>query len=89
MQICLDTYRHLRLVDLNRKQKLAQITEDRIGGLTLDWLWRGDRRWAHVLEHEHHLFEAITYYLVAEGLEEYLLGLMKVEPHPSVRSSSA
>lgn len=80
---CLEGYKNKHLRHLDRSQAVTQIQKDRIGGLCLDWLWKDNDRWSHVLAHESLFFDALSYYLVAEGLQDYLLNIIKLEHAPA------
>ena len=77
--ICLERYREFRLNRLSEPARIDQIKADRVGGLTLDWLWKDKARWADVLSHKLLFFDTVCYYLVAEGLQDYILGIIKLD----------
>lgn len=83
--ICLQKYRELRLDRLSESARIEQIGVDRVGGLTLDWLWQDEARWVDVLSHQVLFFDTVCYYLVAEGLQDYIVGTIRLRAPASGR----
>lgn len=58
---------------------MALIHEKGVGALTLDWLWSDERVFFSALNHHLEFFDTICYFLVAEGLENHVVVLLKAQ----------
>lgn len=85
VQICLSTYRSLRLIDPPRQARVQAIERDQIGALVLSWLWKVPNRWARVLEHDLRFRDDLCYFLAAEQKHDYIVSALKLDdPSASV-----
>lgn len=79
IRVCLTCYDEMRLFPLTRRKRLALIKADNVGALTLKWLWEDDNRWMQVLQYEISLFDTLAFFLVAEGFQDYVTGLIRAD----------
>lgn len=77
--ICLEQHRELRLDRLSKSARIEQIKVDRVGELTLDWLRQDEACWVDVLSNHVLIFDTLCYYLVAEGLQDNIVHMIRTE----------
>lgn len=86
--VCLRSYQDTCLRNLPRRDRLARIRADMIGGRVLGWL-RGEKKLlARLFSREHVFLKDLCYYLVAEGTQDNMLDLLKMDPPPARRLPS-
>ncbi|KAK5711593.1 hypothetical protein LTR15_012436 [Elasticomyces elasticus] len=76
IRLCLEDY-YARVSRLPRKGRRKVIRSDAIGGLTLQWLWQEDSRWATTVQQDMLLFNRLVHFLVAEECEHFVLGWIR------------
>lgn len=79
VKACLTGYERTQLMTIARGKRADLIRAEKLGGLTLHWLWKDTERWFNVLEYDVALFHTLAYFLVAEGLQKYLMGMLRIE----------
>ena len=82
VRICFQAY-YDRLAKRTRPQRPHVIWEDKIEAATLLWLWSQNMRWAAAVLEDVFFLENLCYTLVAEGLDDYVIGWMEehLPPH--------
>ena len=85
VRVCLEEYR-ARLTKHPRTARPRLIRQDKIGSLTLRWLWSQDMRWVTLMHQDIMFLTTLVYYLVAEELDEFVVGWIKAELPAGVSS---
>ncbi|KAK5681456.1 hypothetical protein LTS10_005986 [Elasticomyces elasticus] len=76
IRLCFEEY-YARISKHPRKVRREMMQHDQIAGLTLQWLWQEDFRWASIMQQDMVLFDSLIYYLAAENLDHFVLGWIK------------
>lgn len=85
VRLCLSEYME-RLQQLSRSHRRKVLLADRLGGLTLEWLWKDQARWVPVFTGQDWAFlNTLGFMLPGEKLDDVVLGLLKL-PLPAAPS---
>ena len=71
VRVCLECY-YDRIWKLPRKARPAVLRQDRLGGITLKWLWQNHMQWISAVHENEDFVGLLTYLLVAEDLGDYV-----------------
>lgn len=79
VSICLGLLIYDRFAALSRSQRIARAGQLALGAPILAWLWKDDKRWTQCLTDNNTLFDGLCHLLIAEGQENVIVNLTKVD----------